>query len=399
MINTPKGLRLHIGIFGRRNVGKSSLANLITNQTISIVSNIAGTTTDPVEKAMEIYPLGAVVLIDTAGIDDEGSLGKRRVERTKKVIDKTDIAIIVTESNRWGEFEEELLKIFESKATPFMVVCNKIDIDEPSLDFVKMLRAKSPCFLAMSAKEAHHRELFFEKIQEIVPQSWIKSPTLLGDLVGSGDIVILVTPIDIQAPKGRMILPQVQALRDTLDKDAICIFVKEDELVNIFATLNKKPKLVVCDSQCVLSTVKNTPKDVMLTTFSILMAKLKGDLSALVNGAAVINTLKNGDKILIAEACTHHELKGDIGREKIPNWLTEYTKANLQISHCNGRDYPDNVGEYRLIIHCGGCVINGQEMLSRIDKAQNANVPITNYGVAISLLQGVLERAIEPHKL
>lgn len=392
----PKGLRLHIGIFGRRNVGKSSLINLITNQTLSIVSKIPGTTTDPVEKAMEIQPLGAVMLIDTAGIDDKGSLGTQRIERTKRIIDKTDMAVLVVEADIWGEFEEGLAAIFKSRNIPFMIVCGKSDLAIPSNEFIELIRDKTGVFLIMSAKTGENKELFYDKLQEITPLNWIKQNTMLGGLVNSGDIVLLVTPIDIQAPKGRMILPQVQALRDVLDSGAICIFVKENKITNMLSVLKMPPKLVVCDSQCVLQTARSVPENIMLTTFSILMARLKGDLAVLSGGANAISELKSGDKVLIAEACTHHPLKGDIGKEKIPKWLAEFTKADLTIEHCSGKDYPNDIDKYKLIIHCGACVINAQEMLSRISKAADANIPITNYGVAISFLQGALERSLEP---
>ncbi|MDR0762065.1 MAG: [FeFe] hydrogenase H-cluster maturation GTPase HydF, partial [Campylobacteraceae bacterium] len=290
MMNAPKGLRLHIGIFGRRNVGKSSLINLVTNQALCIVSEIPGTTTDPVEKAMEIQPLGPVVLIDTAGIDDEGSLGRQRIERTKKIIDKIDIAVLVVEADMWGEFEEGLAAIFESRNIPFMIVCGKSDLAMPSSEFTALIQSKTDAFLTMSAKTGENKTLFYGKLQEITPPSWIKQNTMLGGLVSAGDIVLLVTPIDIQAPKGRMILPQVQALRDVLDSDAICIFVKENEIVNMLSMLKTPPKLVVCDSQCVLQTAQAVPKEILLTTFSILMARLKGDLETLSEGADAINT-------------------------------------------------------------------------------------------------------------
>lgn len=399
MTQTPKGLRLHIGLFGRRNVGKSSLMNLITNQAMSIVSETPGTTTDPVEKTMEIQPLGPVVFIDTAGIDDEGSLGEARIKQTLHVIQKIDIAILVVEPNHWGTFEEKLVALFRKKAIAFMIVCNKIDQEIPHESFLKTLSNQTPCCVPMSAISGENKELFFEKLEESIPASWIKQPSLLGDLIGEGDVIVLVVPIDLQAPKGRLILPQVQAIRDILDHDACCLVVKERELSYMLSQLKSFPKLVVCDSQCVLKTVADTPKDVKVTTFSILMARLKGDLIALSEGAKMIHDLKEGDKVLIAEACTHHALEDDIGRVKIPRWLRQYSGLDLTIEHCSGKNYPENIAEYRLIIHCGACTLNRQGMLSRLDEAKKAGVAITNYGIAISVLQGVLHRSLEPFPL
>ncbi len=399
MTQTPKGLRLHVGLFGRRNVGKSSLMNLITDQAMSIVSETPGTTTDPVEKTMEIQPLGPVVFIDTAGIDDEGSLGEARIKQTLHVMQKIDIAILVVEPNYWGSFEEKLTELFREKAIAFMVVCTKIDQDIPQEPFMQTVREHAATWLEMSAKTGENKERFFEKIQEIIPASWIKQPSLLGDLVGEGDVIVLVVPIDLQAPKGRLILPQVQAIRDILDHDACCLVVKERELSYMLNQLKSPPKLVVCDSQCVLKTVADTPKNVKVTTFSILMARLKGDLNTLSQGARMIHSLQNGDKVLIAEACTHHALEDDIGRVKIPRWLRQYSGLDLVIEHCSGKDYPANIADYKLIIHCGACTLNRQGMLSRLNEAQKAGVAITNYGIAISVLQGVLHRSLEPFPL
>ncbi|NCD11434.1 MAG: [FeFe] hydrogenase H-cluster maturation GTPase HydF [Epsilonproteobacteria bacterium] len=399
MTQTPKGLRLHIGLFGRRNVGKSSLMNLITNQAMSIVSEMAGTTTDPVEKTMEIQPLGPVVFIDTAGIDDEGSLGEARIKQTLHVMQKIDIAILVVEPNVWGTFEEKLVALFKEKKIAFMIVCNKIDQETPQESFMQILLEKTPCCVKMSATIGENKEVFFERIQEIIPTSWIKQPSLLGDLINEGDVIVLVVPIDLQAPKGRLILPQVQAIRDILDHDACCIIAKERELSYMLSQLKSPPKLVVCDSQCVLKTVADTPKDVRVTTFSILMARLKGDLNALSEGARMIHNLQEGDKVLIAEACTHHALEDDIGSVKIPRWLRQYSGVHLVIDHCSGKDYPENIAEYKLVIHCGACTLNRQGMLSRLQEAQKAGVPITNYGIAISVLQGVLNRSLEPFPL
>jgi len=394
--NTPKGLRLHIGIFGRRNVGKSSLLNALTSQDIAIVSNTPGTTTDPVEKTMELLPLGPVVFIDTAGIDDVGALGEMRIKKTRQVFDRTDLAILVAEADKWGEFEEQIKKILREQQIPFVVVFNKIDLAKPNQAHIEKIEAEHIPVVGVSALKRQNITELKELLLHVAPKEWFDPPTLVGDLLPAGELAILVVPIDLQAPKGRLILPQVQTIRDILDSDAYCMVVKERELRDALCRLNRPPKLVICDSQCVLKTVADTPDNVLVTTFSIVMARFKGDLTIFANGLKAIEELKPGDKVLIAEACTHHPLADDIGRVKIPRWLQQYVGGKVQCDIYAGKNFPENVKDYKLIIHCGGCMLNRKEMLSRIFKAKQANVPITNYGLTIAFTQGVIERCLEP---
>lgn len=395
MLQTPKGLRIHIGIFGKCNVGKSSLLNLITQQNTSIISNLPGTTTDPVEKAMELHPLGAILFIDTAGLDDRGFLGEERIKKSLEVLEQSNLALLVTESQAWGAEEEELIRRFKAQAIPFLIICNKIDLNPPSEAFLTHLRKFDAPFICLSAKNQADYPALLEAIIRLAPPSWRATPSLVGDLIAPNALVVLVTPIDLQAPKGRLILPQVQAIRDILDHEATCIITKESNLQSLFKRLKEAPALVVCDSQCVRETIAHTPENVKVTTFSILMARLKGDLTILSRGARAIHTLQEGDKVLIAEACTHHALEDDIGRVKIPQLLCQFTGKTLKICHCNGKDYPENIEEYKLIIHCGACTLNRAGMLSRLAKAQESHLPITNYGIALSLFQGVLPRSLE----
>jgi len=428
MSSTPKGLRLHIGFFGRRNVGKSSLLNAITRQQVSIVSEIAGTTTDPVEKPMELLPLGPVLFIDTAGIDEEsvaaGSLGALRVEKTRKALERTEIAVLVVGpgvgsgagSIQWGEFEESLLRDFSSRQTPTLVVFNKCDVAPPDPALVARLRAaqlgEARSSEARSSEgvqgEAKLRVVeasaltgqglpeLREALLELAPPEFIDSPAIVGDLVGPGELAVLVVPIDKEAPKGRLILPQVQAIRDLLDSDSLCMVVKERELRSALDRLTRPPKLVVTDSQAFLKVAADTPLEVPLTSFSILMARFKGDLAAQVEGALAIEKLRSGDRVLIAEACTHHPIGEDIGRVKIPRWLTQYTGVKLEFVPMQGRDFPDDLADYKLVIHCGACMWNRRQMLSRILSCQRAGVPITNYGLTIAYSLGIFERALEP---
>ena len=396
MQKTPKGLRLHIGIFGRRNVGKSSLLNALTSQAAAIVSDTPGTTTDPVEKAMELLPLGPVVFIDTAGIDDMGALGEMRIKKTMQVFERTDLAILVTETNHWGEFEEKIKNILHEQKIPFIVVFNKADLAPLASDTRQKLKTENLPFIAISALKKEGIEKLKELLLQTAPKEWFNPPTLIGDLLPPGELAVLIVPIDLQAPKGRLILPQVQTIRDVLDNDAYCMVVKERELRDALQRLNRKPKLVVCDSQCVLKTVADTPEDVWVTTFSIVMARFKGDLPAFARGLKAIEKLKPQDKVLIAEACTHHPLADDIGRVKIPRWLQQYVGGKIHCDVCAGRNFPENLEEYRLIIHCAACVLNRREMLTRIYKAEQKGVPITNYGLTISFLQGVIHRCLEP---
>lgn len=396
MIKTPKGLRLHIGIFGRRNVGKSSLLNALTRQTVSIVSDVAGTTTDPVEKPMELLPIGPVVFIDTAGVDDVGLLGDMRTARTKKIFDRTDLAIIVSTGKGWGAFEEDLLKEFSERTVPVIIVFNKSDLESPDAELIHKLQNEKYLVVQTVATEAGGIFDLREAIIRQTPPEIINSPAIISDLIQAGEMVILVVPIDKEAPKGRLILPQVQTIRDILDSDAYCIVVKERELRDVFQKLNSKPAIVVTDSQAFLKVAADTPQDVLMTSFSILFARVKGNLSEFVRGAMVIDELQPGDNVLIAEACTHHPITDDIGTVKIPRWLTQYVGGKINFSHFQGHDYPENLEKYKLIIHCGSCMFNRREVLSRIMHAKRAGVPITNYGLTIAYSLGIFERALSP---
>ena len=396
MQRTPKGYRLHIAIFGRRNVGKSLILNTLTAQNVSIVSEFAGTTTDPVEKPMELLPLGPVVFLDTAGIDDVGALGKLRIERTYKVFDRSDVALVVTEADTWGEFEEKIVHELTERNIPFIVLLNKIDIVQPAAGIEGDLKARKIRFVETSAKTGQGADKVRAELVKIVPEDWINPPTIIGDLLPPGEIAILVVPIDLEAPKGRLILPQVQTLRDILDNDAVGVIVKERELRDVLANLHKKPRIVVIDSQVFLKASADVPPDVWLTSFSILFARFKGDLPSFLEGIHAIETLQPGDKVMICEACTHHPIGDDIGRVKIPRWLQQVVGGKLEFGMFAGRDFPDDISDYKLIVHCGACMWNRREMLSRIYKAKDAGVPITNYGMTIAYVHGILERALQP---
>lgn len=391
MQNTPRGMRLHIGIFGRRNAGKSSIINRLTGQEISLVSDVAGTTTDPVEKAMELLPLGPVVFIDTAGIDDEGVLGQMRVEKTKKVFDRTDIAIIVSETTEWGAFEQGLCEEFNTRKTPVIKVINKADL----LDNIDLSGDK----LAVSALNNAGIAELKQKIIQNAPDEYFNPPLIASDLVPAGELAMLVVPIDLEAPKGRLILPQVQTIRELLDNDSMVMVVKERELKEALSRLNKPPVIVITDSQAFLKVSADVPREIKLTSFSILFARLKGELNELIKGTRAIENLKSGDNVLICESCTHHAVGDDIGRVKIPRWLTQYTGAKLHFDDYAGHDFPENIEKYKLIIHCGACMTNRREILSRIARANAAGVPITNYGLTIAYSLGIFERAIEPFAL
>ncbi|EOD00547.1 [FeFe] hydrogenase H-cluster maturation GTPase HydF [Caldisalinibacter kiritimatiensis] len=390
MINTPRANRMHIAIFGKRNSGKSSLINALTGQDIALVSDVAGTTTDPVYKAMELLPIGPVVIIDTAGLDDEGSIGQLRIQKTKEVMDKTDLALLVFSSeNEDISLEKEWYQELKERKIPIIGIINKIDITEPNT--IKIKEEFDIPLIMLSAKNKTNIGKLKEAIQIYAPKDFERK-ILVGDIVKPKDTVILVAPQDIQAPKGRLILPQVQTIRDVLDHDAMALTVKDSELEDILKVLNKKPDLVITDSQVFAKVNSIIPEDVPLTSFSILMARYKGDLETLIKGAKAIDELKSGDKVLIGEACTHHPLEGDIGREKLPNWLRERTKANLDITVNAGADFPEDLSKYNLIIHCGACMFNRKQMMTRIIRAQSYNVPITNYGVAIAYMNGILDR-------
>lgn len=393
--NTPKSFRMHIGLFGRRNVGKSSLLNVVTKQNVSIVSEKAGTTTDPVEKPMEMLPLGPVLFIDTAGLDDDGSLGGLRIKKSERVFDRTDFGIIVTDGI-WGQYEQSILATLRNKETAVIVVFNKLDLGEPSEDILSKLRKEGVPYVLLSATTGEGVEDFKGALAKNAPDAFIDNPTILGDLVHSGELAIFVVPIDKEAPKGRLIMPQVQSIRDLLDSDAMAMIVKERELSAALDKLKDQPKLIVTDSQAFLKVAADTPLDIPLTSFSILFARLKGDLVEQTKGARAIDTLKAGDRILIAEACTHRQLCEDIGRVKIPRWLTQFVGGKLEIDVTQGHDFPDDLSPYSLVIHCGACMWNRRTMQSRIEQCTRAGVPITNYGLAIAHSLGILDRALEP---
>jgi len=396
MQKTPKNLRCHIGIFGRRNVGKSSILNAMTRQHVSIVSEFAGTTTDPVEKPTELLPLGPVLFIDTAGIDDIGVLGEMRVQKTKRVFDRTDIAVIVTIPDQWGDFEKTLLKEFISRDVPIVVIINKTDLGNTHTELVEQIDNKKIKIVETIAIENKGILDLRQALLEAAPDNFVKKRSIIGDLLMPGETAILVVPIDKEAPKGRLILPQVQVIRDILDHDAYCTVVKERELRAAIENYVTPPKLVITDSQAFLKVAADTPTSIPMTSFSILFARFQGDLTEMVRGAYAIDSLKKGDRVLIAEACSHHPIGEDIGRVKIPGWLTQHVGSNLEINVTQGHDFPDDIAEYKLVIHCGSCMFNRRAMLSRILHCRNAGVPITNYGLTIAYLLGIFERALEP---
>ena len=396
MQNTPRGMRLHIGIFGKRNVGKSNILNALTKQNISIVSDIAGTTTDSVEKAMELLPLGPVLFVDTAGIDDEGKLGEMRIAKTVKMFDRIDIAVIVSDQSGWNNFEKELYKEFIQRKIPIIAVLNKSDLATISSQNLLEITALDLKYVITSAQNGTGIDELKQKLIELAPDEFINPPAIVSDLVPAGEMAILVVPIYLEAPKGRLILPQVQTIRDLLDNDSMTMVVKERELKEALDRLKKPPALVITDSQAFLKVSADVPKNIKLTSFSILFARFKGELNEFVRGAAAIEKLKPGDKVLICESCTHHAIGDDIGRVKIPRWLTQYAGGKLDFVHYAGHDFPENISDYKLIVHCGACMTNKREILSRIIRAQKAGVPITNYGLAIAYSLGIFERALEP---
>ena len=389
MQNTPKSSRLHIALLGRVNSGKSSFLNLLIGQNVSITSDMKGTTTDVVEKVQELSPLGPVVWLDTAGFDDDSTLGLKRIEKTMKALERADVIVLVCEGAKIGTVEEKIISDAAERNLPLIKVYNKKDL------FLTKDDGLSVNSINLSSRDDVLNE-FKAKLIEAAPEGFFEQPKLLGDLAFKKSTVILVTPIDLGAPKGRMILPQVHALRDCLDSDQLVYTVKETEYSDALNNLKTRPALVVCDSQVVERVASETPKEIPLTTFSILFARLKGDIDKFIDGAKQIKKLKDGDKVLISEACTHHASTDDIGKVKIPKWLKEYTGKNLEIHHSAGHDFPNNLEEYKLVIHCGGCMFNRREILSRLNVCEKKNVPITNYGVAISEMKGILPRVIEP---
>lgn len=388
-----KSMRLHIGVFGRTNVGKSSLLNKITNQEVSIVSDIAGTTTDVVEKSMELLPVGPVTFLDTAGLDDETELSVQRIEKTMKVVNRIDVAVVVCDFNGIGKFENDLIEKFKELKIPYLIVVNKCDL-APKSFHIDLKSELSNIIYTSVKKDDKIVFKFKEALVNLLPEDFVNSPKIVGDLVPAKSTVILVIPIDKEAPKGRIILPQVQTLRDLLDNNCLSYVVKESELKDALDNLKTPPALVVTDSQAFKKVSEIVPENVSLTSFSILFARLKGDLDEFVNGARAIENLKDGDMVLILESCTHHAIEDDIGRVKIPNLLRKKTGKNLVIHNYASHDFPD-IKDYKLIIHCGACMTNRREVLSRVLIANQNNVPITNYGVVISYCLGILPRAIK----
>ena len=390
-MKTLKSMRLHIGIFGQTNVGKSSILNRITGQDISIVSDIAGTTTDVVEKSMELLPIGPVNFLDTAGINDSTALAAERIEKTMKILNRTDIAVVVCTPDGIDDYEKSLIEKFNELKIPFIILVNKIDINTSSYPWEEQGITQNIIFTS-----AHtDKDLVFkfkEALVKLLPEDFVNSPKIAGDLIPEKSTVILVIPIDKEAPKGRIILPQVQTLRDLLDSNCISIVVKENELKNALENLKTPPALVITDSQAFKQVAEIVPDSIPLTSFSILFARLKGDLEAFTKGAQAIDNLQDGDRVLILESCTHHAIEDDIGRVKIPNLLKKKTGKNLIIENIAGHDFPD-ISQYKLIIHCGACMTNRREVLSRILIANKQNIPISNYGIVISYCLGILPRA------
>ena len=390
-----KSQRVHIAFFGKTNSGKSSVINRITNQETSIVSAVAGTTTDVVEKSMELLPIGPVRLLDTAGIDDNTILASKRLEKTLKVINRTDVAVIVCDARGIDDYENDLIKKFEELNIPFLILVNKNDINPVSEAELSKIYTITPHVIVTSA--CADKDIVFKIKNEIIkllPDDFVIQPKIAGDLVPEGSTVILVIPIDKEAPKGRIILPQVQTIRDLLDSGCLSYVVKENELKQALDNLKEPPALVITDSQAFKHVSEIVPDSVNLTSFSILFARLKGDLAEFVKGAEAVEQLKDGDKVLILESCTHHAIDDDIGRVKIPRLLKQKTGKNLIIENYSGHDFPP-INGYKLIIHCGACMTNRREVLSRILTANKAGVPITNYGIVISYCLGILPRAIK----
>ena len=403
MNETPSGERLHIGFFGRRNAGKSSLVNSVTGQDLAVVSEVRGTTTDPVTKSMELLPLGPVVIIDTPGFDDEGSLGGLRVQRTRKILEKTDMAVLVVDTTEgFGKTDEELADLFAERNVPFIIALNKSDIpedsedhnvDEEALGILQNIAKKSQGMVHVSTVSGQGIEELKIRLAALKPEGGKEK--LIADKIDRGDIIVLVVPIDKAAPKGRLILPQQQTIRDILDAGASALVVQDSELADTLVKLGTKPALVVTDSQVFGKVDKIVPSDVPLTSFSILMARYKGLLDDAVRGVAAISRLKDGDRVLIAEGCTHHRQCGDIGTEKIPRWLREFTGSELVFETASGTGYPDDLTPYAMVVHCGGCMLNEKEVKHRADKTVSQGVPITNYGTMIAYVHGILKRSLE----
>lgn len=393
---TSKGFRLHVGFFGRRNVGKSSLLNAITRQNVSIVSEVPGTTTDPVEKPMELHPIGPVLFVDTAGMDDVGALGAQRIEKTRQTIARTDIGVLVTEAGAWTDYEERLLAELRSHAVPVVVAMNKADLGRSSPAQLARLDKEQIPYTQMSATTGDGVDAFRDRLWELAPAETAESPVVIRDLVGADETAVLVMPIDREAPKGRIKQLQAQVIRDLLDGEASCVVVKDGGLERVLGNMRKPPKIVVTDAQVFDRVAHITPPSIPLTAFSILLSRLKGDLVVQTRAALAVDSLRPGDKVLIAESCTHHPIEEDIGRVKIPRWLRQHVGGDLEFTHVKGRDFPPDLSPYKLVIHCGACMWNRQEMISRIRECGRQGVPITNYGLVIAHALGILERALEP---
>ncbi len=394
---TPSGERKHIAFFGKRNAGKSSLVNAIANQQLSIVSEVKGTTTDPVYKAMELLPLGPVVLIDTPGLDDEGELGSLRVQKARDVLAKTDIGVVVCDVREGLTLVElNVIELIKRREIPFIIVLNKIDLFYPTNEFIQSIERKAGGkVLCVSAETMEGIDKLKEQISRTVPDSGERQ-ALVGDLLKPNDFVVLVVPIDSGAPKGRLILPQQQVIRDVLESGAISIVTRDTELKATLERLGTKPKLVITDSQVFEKVSKETPEDILLTSFSILFARYKGDLKELIKGARALAELMDGDRVLISEGCTHHRQCEDIGTVKLPKWISKSTGKQVIYDFTSGNHFPGNLEDYSVIVHCGGCMLNGKEMKHRIETAKEKGIPIVNYGVLIAYMQGILDRTIEP---
>jgi [FeFe] hydrogenase H-cluster maturation GTPase HydF len=393
---TSKGFRLHIGFFGRRNVGKSSLLNAITQQQVSIVSPEAGTTTDLVEKPMELLPIGPVLFIDTAGMDDVGALGAQRIEKTRLAINRTDIGVLVCESGVWTDFEEELLAELRARKIPVLVALNKTDLQRPNTELIIRFEQDNLPYVKLVATTGEGMDKFRAKLWEIAPAESVEPQALLRDLIGPDETALLVMPIDKEAPKGRIKQLQAQSIRELLDAEATCVVVKDAGLQRTLDNLKTPPSLVVTDAAVFDQVAHITPDSIPLTAFSILLSRLKGDLVAQTRAAVAVDSLRPGDKVLVAESCTHHPIEEDIGRVKIPHWLQKYVGGDLEFTTVKGRDFPQDLSPYKLVIHCGACMWNRQEMMSRIAECHRQGVPITNYGLVIAYSLGILERALEP---
>lgn len=393
--NTPSANRVHIGFFGRRNAGKSSVVNAVTGQNLAVVSQVKGTTTDPVQKAMELLPMGPVVIIDTPGIDDEGALGELRVRKTRQILNKTDAAVLVIDGTTGiTAADEELLKIFKEKEIPYVLAFNKEDLREETNGGKDFPEAEKEHIVRISAQTGFQIEKLKEKIAGLTAAKE-NLQRIVGDLLNPSDFVVLVTPIDKAAPKGRLILPQQQTIRDILEAGAVAVVVQDHELPGTLQQLGRQPAMVITDSQAFARVSKDTPPEIPLTSFSILFARQKGNLETAVQGAAAIGRLQDQDKVLISEGCTHHRQCDDIGSVKIPRWLKEYTGKQLEIELSSGTEFPQDLSAYKLIIHCGGCMLNEREMRYRQKCAKEQGVPITNYGIAIACMQGILRRSVE----